>query len=54
MSAQGHVEALQRKHQELDDKIQRAESSPGANDLEIAEMKKAKLKIKDELSRLGH
>lgn len=53
MSVEGHVEALKAKHEHLEAKIHEAENNLGIDDLEISELKKEKLKIKDELHRLG-
>ncbi len=53
MSVEGHVEALKAKHEHLEAKIHEAENNNAIDDLEIAEMKKEKLRIKDELHKLG-
>ena len=51
MSMSSHIESLKRKHQDLDDLIHSAEKAPGVDDLELARLKKEKLRIKDEISR---
>ncbi len=53
MSVEGHVEALRVKHEALEAKIHEAENNLGVDDLKIAELKKEKLRIKDELHQLG-
>ncbi len=53
MSVEGHVAALKAKHEHLEAKIHEAENNPGIDDLKIHEMKKEKLRIKDELHQLG-
>ena len=52
MSVETHLAELERRHRALDHEIQEASSHPGADDLEIAELKRRKLHIKDEIARL--
>ena len=40
------------KHRALETKIQQEMNAPGYNDLTIAELKRRKLKLKDEINRL--
>ena len=54
MSVTAHVAELKRKHQILSDEVEKALRSPSANDFEITEMKKQKLKIKEQIARLTH
>lgn len=53
MSITSHLQELQRKHQVLSDKVEQAQRSPGMDALAIAEMKKQKLKLKEEIQRLS-
>jgi hypothetical protein len=53
MSLNGHLEELRRKHQNLSEAVEAAQRSPGASDLDIARMKKQKLQIKEEITRLS-
>ena len=53
MSVHAHLEELKRKNQSLSDEVEAAQRSPGSDDLEIAALKKAKLKLKEEISRLS-
>ena len=53
MTMSSHVQELRRKHQALSDRVEAAQKSPGTDDLEIATLKKQKLKIKEEISRLS-
>ncbi|SLN22147.1 hypothetical protein PEL8287_00961 [Roseovarius litorisediminis] len=53
MSLSSHVEELKKKHQTLSDQVEDAQRAPGSNDLEIAELKKQKLKLKEEIERLS-
>jgi hypothetical protein len=52
MSLNGHLEELRRKHETLDKAVEVAQRSPGTDDLEIARMKKQKLQLKEEITRL--
>jgi hypothetical protein len=52
MSVTGHLDELRRKHQALSEAVEAAQRRPGMDDLEIARMKKQKLHIKEEISRL--
>lgn len=52
MSVSSHVEELKKKHQTLSDAVEAAHRSPASNDLETAKLKKQKLLIKEEISRL--
>lgn len=54
MSVTSHVEELRRKHQVLSDAVEKAQRSPSASDHEIAAMKRQKLRIKEEITRLSH
>lgn len=53
MAIAAHLAELAEKHRALEDRIDRAVSSPGIDDIEILRMKKEKLKLKDEIERLS-
>lgn len=53
MAVSSHIAELKKKHEALSEMVERAQRSPGTDDLQIAEMKKQKLKIKEEISRLS-
>lgn len=53
MSLSSHVDELRRKHQHLSDEVEQALRSPGFDDLTIANLKKQKLRIKEEITRLS-
>ncbi len=53
MSVTSHLEVLKQKHQHLSDAVEQAQRSPGVDDLDIAQMKKQKLHLKQEISRLS-
>lgn len=54
MSVASHVTELKKKHEHLTEMVERAQRSPATDDLRIAEMKKQKLHIKEEIARLSH
>lgn len=51
MTTEGHIAALERRHQELDRQIQEEMTHLQRDDLLIAALKRKKLELKDELSR---
>ncbi|SFA90569.1 hypothetical protein SAMN05421688_1636 [Poseidonocella pacifica] len=53
MSLSSHVMELKKRHTSLSDKVEKAQRSPGVDDLRIAELKKQKLKLKEEIQRLS-
>jgi len=53
MSMSSHLQELRKKHQHLSTKVEEAQRSPGADDLEITGLKKQKLHIKEEIERLS-
>lgn len=53
MSLTSHLQELQRKHQTLSDEVEAAQRSPATDDLHIMELKKRKLRLKDEIERLA-
>ena len=54
MSLQAHLGELHAKHRALEAELADAMNHPASTDAEIAELKRKKLKIKDEISRLEH
>ncbi len=54
MTVASHVQELRRKHQALSEAVEAAQRSPSASDLDISRMKKEKLRLKEEISRLTH
>jgi hypothetical protein len=53
MSLSSHIEELKKKHHSLSEKVEEAQRAPGSSTLEIADLKKQKLKIKEEIERLS-
>ena len=52
MTIQAHLTELERRHQKLEDAIAEAMAHPSTDDLKIAELKRQKLQVKDEITRL--
>ncbi len=52
MTVASHIAELKRKHEHLSEAVTQAQRAPGIDDLHVAEMKKQKLKLKEEISRL--
>jgi hypothetical protein len=52
MSLQAHLSELTAKHKALELQIEDELSHPGSDDLAIAELKRKKLRLKDEIMRL--
>lgn len=53
MSMTAHLQELRKKHENLSHLVEREQRSPGSDALQIAELKKQKLKIKEEIQRLS-
>ncbi|MEI4260761.1 YdcH family protein [Roseovarius sp. D0-M9] len=53
MSLGSHIEELKKKHQDLSAKVDQAQRAPGVSTLDVAQMKKKKLKLKEEIARLS-
>ena len=53
MSLTSHLQELRRKHQHLSEAVEEAERNPGNDHLKIADMKKQKRRIKEEIARLS-
>ena len=54
MSLSSHLEELKKKHQDLSVAVETAQRSPGVSQAEITQMKKQKLRLKEEIARLTH
>lgn len=52
MTVASHILELRKKHEHLSELVQQAQRAPGTNDLHIADLKKQKLKLKEEIARL--
>ena len=52
MSLSSHLQELKKKHLMLSTKVEEAQRAPGVDDLRVAELKKQKLRLKEEITRL--
>jgi hypothetical protein len=54
MTMQSHLAELERRHRALEDEIADAINHLSTDDLKIAELKRRKLLVKDEIERIRH
>jgi hypothetical protein len=54
MSMQSHLGELERRHRALEDELAEALAHPSTDDLKIAELKRRKLLVKDQIARMQH
>jgi hypothetical protein len=54
MALDAHLVELSEKHRALDRRIEEEQARPTADDLKIADLKRQKLRLKDEIERLKH
>ena len=52
MTIHSHIAELERKHRALDDELAEAMAHPSTDDFRIAELKRRKLIVKDEIQRM--
>ncbi|MBS9479163.1 YdcH family protein [Ancylobacter radicis] len=52
MSLQAHVAELERRHQALEKELREEMIRPSSNDARVADLKRRKLHLKDEITRL--
>jgi hypothetical protein len=52
MTIQAHLAELERRHRALEEEIAEAMNHPSTDGLKIAELKRRKLQLKDEIERL--
>lgn len=52
MTIQAHLASLEKKHGALEEELESILASPSADDHKIAEIKRRKLRLKDEMERL--
>ncbi len=53
MSMSSHIQELRKKHQSLSDRVEQAQRYPGISDLDISQLKKEKLRLKEQIERLS-
>ncbi|HYM31724.1 MAG TPA: DUF465 domain-containing protein [Candidatus Cybelea sp.] len=54
MAFEAHIDQLVQKHASLEQAILQENQRPHPDDMRIAELKREKLRIKDEIARLAH
>ena len=52
MSIEAHLAELESRHRALESELNEARAHPSIDDLEIVELKRRKLLVKDEIARL--
>ena len=52
MTIEAHIETLEKKHGVLEEQLHSAMLHPSSADTEIAELKRQKLRVKDQIERL--
>lgn len=52
MTSISHISALERRHEQLEEQIGQEMRHPAFDQLKVQEMKRKKLELKDEISRL--
>jgi hypothetical protein len=53
MTLSSHLQELRKKHETLSEEVEVAQRSPGTDDIHITELKKQKLRLKEEIQRLS-
>ncbi|WP_084450844.1 YdcH family protein [Gemmobacter nectariphilus] len=53
MTIASHLQELRRKHEHLSTLVEQEQRSPGSDALKIAELKRQKMKLKEEITRLA-
>jgi len=53
MTLSTHLSELRKKHEALAEVIEREQRRPGSDDLQIAQLKREKLQIKERITRLA-
>jgi len=54
MSVETHLAALEQKHAELEQMVTREAARPAPDSLRMTELKREKLRVKEEIERLTH
>ncbi len=53
MTLSAHLQELKKKHTLLSNEVESAQRSPGTDALRIAQLKKEKLRLKEQITRLS-
>ena len=48
-----HLENLRKKHRDMSEAVEAAQRAPGTDGLELTSMKKEKMRLKEEITRLS-
>jgi len=54
MTVDARLQSLRSRHTKLEEELHREQTRPHADDAHIAELKREKLRLKDEIERLEH
>jgi hypothetical protein len=54
MAIESHLAELEKRHEALKEEISEALTHPSMDDLQLLELKRKKLHVKDEIARLRH
>ncbi len=52
MAIRSHLNELEKRHESIDHEIEAAQASPGIDHLQVMELKRKKLRLKEEIERL--
>ncbi|GAK68827.1 MULTISPECIES: YdcH family protein [Rhizobium/Agrobacterium group] len=52
MTIQAHIASLEKKHGALEEELETVLASPSSDDRQIVDLKRKKLRLKDEMQRL--
>lgn len=53
MTVSSHLQELRRKHEALSVKVEQEQRSPASDDLKVTELKRQKMRLKEEMSRIA-
>ena len=53
MNVNGHIQELRKKHEALSVRVEAEQRSPAADPVHLTELKRQKLRLKEEITRLG-
>jgi hypothetical protein len=53
MNLGSHLQELKRKHQSISETVEEMQRTPSSSDFEIADLKKQKLRLKEQIERLS-
>lgn len=53
MSLNAHLETLKKKHSDMSEAIEHAQRAPGVDGLQVTNLKKQKMRLKEQINRLS-